>query len=69
MTRSRYAYPPIKFIFNGKGEMVGSLHSGKSKTGTTAACVTYATPAWRLLECDLALQICVTVTVTLRSLA
>lgn len=37
-------------IVNGKGEMVGLLHSGKPKTGMTATYVTYATPAWRLLE-------------------
>ena len=33
-----------------KGEMVGLLHSGKAKAGMTAIYVTYATPAWRLLE-------------------
>jgi hypothetical protein len=37
-------------IVNGNGEMVGLLHSGKSKTGMTANYVTYATPAWRLCQ-------------------
>ena len=37
-------------IVNGKGEMVGVFHSGRLKRGMTATHVTYATPAWRLLE-------------------
>jgi hypothetical protein len=39
-------------VVNGKGQMVGLLHSGKARagTGSTATHVTYATPAWRLRE-------------------
>jgi hypothetical protein len=37
-------------IFNGKGEMVALLHSGKAKPGESDTYVTYGTPAWRLRE-------------------
>ncbi|KIO32551.1 hypothetical protein M407DRAFT_241424 [Tulasnella calospora MUT 4182] len=37
-------------IFDGLGRMVGLLHSGKSKGGSTSAHVTYATPAWWLID-------------------
>ena len=36
-------------IVNGKGEMVGLLHSGTG-TGRPTNFITYATPAWRLRE-------------------
>lgn len=37
-------------IVTGNGEMVGLLHSGKSKIFGSAPHCTYATPAWRLCE-------------------
>ncbi|KAI0303027.1 hypothetical protein BC826DRAFT_1137981 [Russula brevipes] len=39
-------------VVNGTGEMVGLIHSGESRTGTSsmATYVTYVTPAWRLCE-------------------
>lgn len=39
-------------IVNGKGEMVGLLHSGtpRNEISSTSTYVTYATPAWRLCE-------------------
>lgn len=37
-------------IFNGKGEMVALLHSGKAKSDSAVTHVTYGTPAWRLRE-------------------
>ena len=35
--------------FDGRGRMVGILHSGKSKSGLTSTHVTYCTPAWWLI--------------------
>jgi hypothetical protein len=37
-------------IFDGLGRMVGLLHSGRSKGGLASAHVTYATPAWWLMD-------------------
>jgi len=37
-------------IFDGFGRMVGLLHSGKSRKGFTNAYITYATPAWWLVD-------------------
>ncbi|TFK68839.1 hypothetical protein BDN72DRAFT_768770 [Pluteus cervinus] len=37
-------------IFDGLGRMVGLLHSGVYKRGSTTAHVTYATPAWWLIR-------------------
>ena len=37
-------------IFDGLGRMVGLLHSGMSRGGSTSAHVTYATPAWWLID-------------------
>jgi hypothetical protein len=35
---------------NNKARMVGQLHSGENKGGSTSRHVTYCTPAWYLLE-------------------
>jgi hypothetical protein len=37
-------------IFDGLGRMVGLLHSGQSRCGSARAYVTYATPAWWLID-------------------
>jgi hypothetical protein len=37
-------------IFDGLGRMVGLLHSGRSRGGLASVHVTYATPAWWLMD-------------------
>jgi len=37
-------------IFDSLGRMVGLLHSGKSKSPSTSAHITYATPVWWLVS-------------------
>ena len=37
-------------IWDGLGRVLGQLHSGQSKGGSTSSHVTYATPGWWLLE-------------------
>jgi hypothetical protein len=38
------------FIFDGEGHMVGILHSGMMKDESNRDHVTYATPAWWVIE-------------------
>ncbi len=37
-------------VWDGLGRILGQLHSGQSKGGSTSSHITYATPGWWLLE-------------------